>query len=349
MISVVRLEERERLGLHIRKVREARGLSQAALGKRTGHSGRYVMDLELGRVDPRTGDLLDIARALNAKVEALLSQDNSNDVAAGTLESEAATRRREFLSILAAAGVGLVDIERLAAPVVDAAYLRDAETVTTALLGRWYSAQPAVLLPPAMAHLSALQQALPAPTGLENLTGRTALLVGYLFAKLERFGEARTYYAQAESLARDTDDLNLRAVTLIAHSGLHCWRRAGDAQRSRDLVEEAVAVAGNGAPFLVRTAVLARRAEERAAAGDETGCLGDLEAAERTISHSDDVWYGPRDAAELSAVRGTCELLLGRHRDAAATLGWTLQRMDPSAVNWRALVAADRDRALASL
>jgi len=62
----------------------------------------------------------------------------------------------------------------------------------------------------------------------------------------------------------------------------------------------------------------------------------------------EDHWYGPRDAAELAAVRGTSELLLGRHRDAAGTLAWTLERMDPSAVNWRAVVAADRDRALAA-
>ncbi len=93
------------------------------------------------------------------------------------------TERRAFLAFLAATGAGLIDLERLAAPAVDAAYLHDAEALTTALLGQWYAATPAVLLPPALAHLRGLQRALPGPAALENLTGRTALLVGHLFDK----------------------------------------------------------------------------------------------------------------------------------------------------------------------
>jgi hypothetical protein len=125
-----------------------------------------------------------------------------------------------------------------------------------------------VLLPPVLAHLRALQRALPGPPALENLTGRTALLAGYLFSKLDRPGEARLYFALAETLARDTGDGRLRAVTLVARSGLHSWRITADTRRSSALVSEAAVAMGADAPGPLRTAVLSRSAEERAAAGD---------------------------------------------------------------------------------
>jgi hypothetical protein len=87
-------------------------------------------------------------------------------------------------------------------------------------------------------------------------------------------------------------------------------------------------------------------AEEHAAVGDADEFEHYMAQAEAAVRPSDH-WYGPRDAAELAAVRGTSELLLGRNRDAAETLRWTLARLDPSAVNWRAVTTSDRDRALA--
>jgi len=72
--------------------------------------------------------------------------------------------------------------------------------------------------------------------------------------------------------------------------------------------------------------------------------MAQAEAAVRPGDH----WYGPRDAPELAAIRGTSELLLGHHRKAAETLTWTLARLNPSAVNWRAVITSDRDRALAA-
>ena len=264
------------------------------------------------------------------------------------LDEEDEAERRAFLALLGVAGFGsgLVDLERLAAPTVDALFVQDADALTRALLGRWYSSTPVLLLPPVLAHLRGLQRALPGTPELESLTGQTALLAGHLLTMLERPGEARGCYALAESLARDSRDGNLEIATLICRSALHDWRRGGQPRRSAELVEGAAALLNAGTPPALRVWVLARRAEERATAGDITGFQRGMAQAEAALGPSSHEWYGPRDAAELAAFRGASELLLGQHREAAATLTWTLERMDPNAVNWRALVAADRDRAL---
>ncbi len=342
------------LGQSLRQLRLARGLKQTVVAERIGRSEHWLIDVEGGRVDPRYADLLALADVYRVSVNELLpvpaSQRRVTGVAAaGKLDPEEdEAKRRTFLAFLAAAGSGLVDAERLIVSVVDPAYLHDAAALTNAFLGQWYSATPSLLLAPVLAHLRGLQRALPGPPELENLTGRTALLAGYLFSKVGQAGEARLFFALAEDLARDTHDSNLRAVTLVARSGLHTWRITEDTSRSRALVSEAAQAMGTGAPQLLQTAVLARRAEERAALGDEDGFQRDIAAAEAALRPGADHWYGPRDAAELAAVRGASELLLGHHRDAADTLSWTLDRMNPSAVNWRAVVAADRDRALAA-
>jgi len=93
--------------------------------------------------------------------------------------------------------------------------------------------------------------------------------------------------------------------------------------------------------------ILATRAEDRAATSDELGCLRDLESAEAALRPSTTHFFGPRAPAELGAIRGTCEALLGRHREAVETFDWVLREMDPALVSWRATVAADRDAVLA--
>lgn len=285
-----------------------------------------------------------LAGAMGIPVEHL----SSGACKIGSREDDEA-KRREFLAVLTAAGMGVADLERLVSPTVDAAYLRDAEAVTVSLLSQWYTASPAVLLPPVLAHLDALQARLPGPGELEHLTGRTALLAGHLLTMGRRLGEARARYALAESLARDIRDDSLEIASLICRSALYDWRRGKDVERSGRLVEAAGAMLNAGTPAHLRVWVLARRAEEHAAAGDHGGFAQDIAAAEAALRPEADHWYGPRDAAELAAVRGASELLLSRHADAADTLAWTLERMDPSAINWRTVVAADRDAALAAL
>jgi hypothetical protein len=57
----------------------------------------------------------------------------------------------------------------------------------------------------------------------------------------------------------------------------------------------------------------------------------------------------PRATVELAAYRGAVLSTLDRHQEAADTLTWVLERMDPSKVMWRAAVVTDRDAALAQL
>ena len=334
----MRLEERERLGLKVRKLRNERGLSQASLARLAGCSTRYVLDLEAGRVNPRLGDLLDIARALRVTVEALLSQGRRSDVAPDTLEREEATRRREFLALLGAAGAGLVDLERLAAPVADAAWLRDAEIVSVAISDQRSTVAPGILLPVILGHLASLEARLPAT---EELTAKTALVVALLLAHDGRRGQAHRCYALADALGSTV--VRTRALTGQA------WLYGG--RRALDLQDRAVELLGAGTPRSL-VGLLARRGELHAEAHDDLAAMRDLEGAAQAQAMSGESewhWLDPQDEVELGAYRATVLSALGRNREALDTFDWVLAHMEPSKVLWRQRVAADRDRALAAL
>jgi hypothetical protein len=267
---------------------------------------------------------------------------------------EADTNRRELLqrTLAILAGGDLIDVERVAmlgaAMQPDVVSVREAEAVTSLLKAQWYVMPPAALLPAAGAHLSALRGRLSGSHELCSVAGWTALLTGALLGKVDRHGDAYAQYALAEALARDAGDSTLLATILVKRRGLHYWRNARDPQRALKLLDAAGATAGPGTPPLLRTVILATRAEDRATLGDEQGCLHDLEAAEAALRPSEDHFFGARSPAELGAHRGTSESLLGRHRDAVATFDWVLREMDPALLAWRRTVAGDRKRALAA-
>ena len=60
------------MGAKIKRFREAKGLSQAALGQRARISREYVNRLEAGRYDPTVGVLQRLAKALGVPVTELL-------------------------------------------------------------------------------------------------------------------------------------------------------------------------------------------------------------------------------------------------------------------------------------
>ena len=58
--------------MKLKRVREAKGLSQAALAQRARITREYVNKLEAGRYDPTVGVLQRLAKALGVPVTALL-------------------------------------------------------------------------------------------------------------------------------------------------------------------------------------------------------------------------------------------------------------------------------------
>ena len=61
-----------RIGMKLKRVREAKGLSQAILAQRAKITREYVNKLEAGRYDPTVGVLQRLAKALGVPVTALL-------------------------------------------------------------------------------------------------------------------------------------------------------------------------------------------------------------------------------------------------------------------------------------
>ena len=62
----------KRLGMRLKKLRNARGMSQDALAKQTNITREYVNKLEAGRYDPTVGVVQRLAKALKVSVAELL-------------------------------------------------------------------------------------------------------------------------------------------------------------------------------------------------------------------------------------------------------------------------------------
>jgi HTH-type transcriptional regulator/antitoxin HipB len=334
------------LGLWIRQRRFERGLKQHVLAERAGLSRRWLVEVENGRLQPKFSDLLRLVEVLGADLmEAPGVRRSSRSLGAGNLAHEEGTEtnRREFMGWIAAAAgsAALIDVERLASPVVDTAWLRDAEIISMGLAGQYSKVQASSLLPAVLGHLSSLESMLPATA---EVAARTALLAGNLITRTRtRRGHAYRCFVLAESLGSPT------VVAKSMNGRATLYGRAGDLTQAIAMQDEAVSRLGTAAPSL-RACLLARRAELRAEAGSDVAAMRDLDAAERVLSGAYDWWYfGLRNPVELGAYRGVVLSRLGRHAEAAEALTWVLDRMDPSKVMWRATVAADRDAALAQL
>jgi hypothetical protein len=248
----------------------------------------------------------------------------------------------------AAGAVGTVDVERLAWPIIDAAWLADAEIVSMGLAGQREAVEAAVLLPAVLGHLAALESMLPASA---ELTARTALLAGDLLLGYRapigtrtrlRLGEAYRCFVLAESLGSPA----VAARSMNSRATFH--DQSGDLPTALTLQDEAVC--RGAAAQTMGAGLLARRAELHAKAGHDLAALRDLDCAESALGGAREWWcHNPASAVELAAYRGVVLSSLSRHTEAADALTWVLDRMDPSKIMWRATVAADRDAALAQL
>jgi len=355
-------EENRDLGLWLHQRRIERGLKQHVAAERAGLSRRWLSDVENGHLQPKFADLLRLVDVLGADVtEAPGVQRSPTLPTARKLADEEGsdTKRREFLGWLAAAAgaASMVDVERLAWPIIDAAWLTDAEivsmglagqreAVSMGLAGQREAVEAAILLPAVLGHLAALESMLPASA---ELTARTALLAGDLLLGYrapigtrtrQRLGEAYRCFVLAESLGSPA----VVARSMNSRATFH--DQGGDLPSALVLQDEAVR--RGAAAQTMGAGLLARRAELQAKAGHDTAALRDMDCAERAVGAAREWWcHNPASTVELAAYRGAVLSSLGRHREAADTLTRVLDWMDPSKVMWRATVAADRDAALA--
>ena len=349
-----RTDSARQLGLWIRQRRLGRGLTQRVLAELSGLSSRWLVDIENGRHLPSFADLLRLVDVLDADLAEAPGVRRSRpapDARKLAAEEGAETKRREFLGWMAtvAGSAAVVDMERLASPTVDGVWLRDAQTISMGLAAQREAVEAAVLLPAVLGHLAALESRLPYSA---DLTAKTALLAGDLLLGYrrpigertrQRLGDAYRCFVLAESLGGPA----LVAKTMNSRAALHDQR--GDQRQALAFQDEAVI----GAERMARTSLpwmLARRAELHAKAGADMAAMRDLDRAETALNGPEEWWsMGPRGTVELAAYRGAVVSTLGRHQEAADTLTWVLERMDPGKVMWRAAVAADRDAALAQL
>lgn len=66
------MEIQQRLGLNVKKLRTAKGLSQEDFAYEAGVHRTYISDIELGKRNPTIGIVEQLAIALNVKAGSLL-------------------------------------------------------------------------------------------------------------------------------------------------------------------------------------------------------------------------------------------------------------------------------------
>jgi hypothetical protein len=185
------------------------------------------------------------------------------------------------------------------------------------------------------------------PHGLRRhlclVAAQLAWLAGWLSRQLDNRGDAATYWTIARDLAREANETSLLACVLVATSSLHSAvtdLADCDGRIAVALLDEAEAVADTRSPAALRSWILARRAEEAAAAGDAAECARVFDAAERTIS------AGAGSAGGLLADWDDGRLALWRSHCVIHLAGETIDRalVEAIAVLERALSALDSAR-----
>lgn len=359
--------QRNPVGERVRRRREEAGLKQEIAAHRIGRSRRWLIDLEAGRGDPTLSDLLALASVLHVDLDWLLGdvlggQGRVNHVpGTGKLEPEEDedTKRRQFVQCLLAimAGAGVLDAQRLIAgpkdPLgVDAQLLDDLEAFTRSFMARRHTSPPRVLLYLVDGHLKALSNLLDRSASLRlyGLTSETAWLAGWLAYRADRRVQALAYASFAETLALEANDGPRRALALLLRAHLHSsiprGGQLGNTPLALAALNEAETSAGRGASSLMRTELLARRAEEHAVAGDRRAAESDLDASVRELARGgDDALFGHWNLGLIAGFKGHCLHLLHQPQAAADLLQQAVEHMDP-ALN-RSVAVADLGAAYA--
>ena len=327
------------LGAELRRWRVRRGLSQAALGDMTHHSGSLVGKIEKGERVPSdefcagADAVLDTGGALVAMRPAIELRRgpeygcfrepvwNAQVTlrAAQELTEESAMDRRGFLVMVGAAlgatastwsmsmaapgKVGVapppVSLDRLAARLADLRALDD-ELGGSALRD---------LAVAELRWLADLARQRTTDQPLLRLVGEAARLCGWLHLDADQHAVAQGYYVTALRCSADAGDTLLGAnilagmafqATLTGHTG-----------EALSLIDAAEQRTGRAASPKLRALLATRRARAHARAGDERACGVALVCAERHLDraapdYEEPEWLYFFDEAELAAQAGAC-------------------------------------------
>ena len=347
------------LGERIRACRAGRGMTRAVLAGLVGRSERWLIRVERGELDVRLSDLVELSAALCIRLgdlfgEPFLSPDalagergfGVRDPGRGVPGRDDAEMRRHFIQYMAVlGGARLLDWERLAAALrdpqrVDARLLDDLAGLARDYARRVQDVAPGNLLAPVGKHLDVVQRLLVnlPDTDLRrrflSVASDTATLAGWLSSRLDNQGDARAYCGLARDLATEAGDGIRRAQALVIASDV-----TNDAGRAISMLDEAERAAGAWASPLLRTWILARRAEEHATVGSARSSDRDIGRAEHIFGASraeTDGLLSGWDAARLAGYRGACAVSLRRSVDAAQVLSAAVAGAAPNQLANRA-------------
>ncbi len=278
--------------------------------------------------------------------------------AAGLVEDDTADRmkRRDFIAYsVGLAGASGIDLEGLAAVLsrlhrLDAPRLGDLRVLVTRLEQDYDTTSPRLLLPVVRGNLARVRTIEPPRSDrltrqLRSLTGELAVLAGRLSQRLHNLGDAESFYQQAEQLAAESSDDQLRALAIASRSAL--YSNIGDSRSGTlavALLDHAETVGGPGAVPYQRAWLLAHRAEEYAALKDDTASQRDQEAAARALATAQSEGEGffvNWSEKRLEGYRGCCAVELGDWGTAVDILERTAARTSPAMMSQRSAMLID--------
>jgi transcriptional regulator with XRE-family HTH domain len=334
---------------------------EALFGRRALLRRMAELEHEVQELNTALRDPLVLSRRLSTLLDDWRGEDRRYD--------EAEVKRREFLALMVltlGASAQLLDLDRLVSMLtsgrIDRPALDELRSITRGYARRAELMPPTELLQAVRTHLTVLTGLLASanpPTlrsELQTIAGETAVLTGGLSYRVESPRQAQSCYSFARYLAREAGDQELDAYTLArksslpsvpAAAGTPYGPDAGGAGDAVALLDEAERAGGSARTPYLHAGILVRRAEERAARGEQTLAYRDLAAAARAAANDqlgEDRFFGAR--FRVRRYEGLCAMLLG-HPDAATILSESLEGTPPSMVSERCGQLADLGAAYA--
>jgi transcriptional regulator with XRE-family HTH domain len=353
------------LGDRIRRARIRLNLSQEVAAHQIGRSAGWLLQVENGRADPGYSDLLLLAPVLKVEFRELLTGQTTSAAADFHLPvlseihsgAEGSVDRREFSkgivgSLLAVPGV--LDWERADAiirhdRIPDPELMRQVHALVSAVtattvkqLDRGSPDQLAPLLHGSLSFVQSLPCGSDRPPELADAMSRLALLYGWLSFQLDNKTASCRIYRYAAHLARDSELTDIYATILAAASQLDSTIPYGGYQSSNGalltLDHAASLTSGSSSPSILRSWILARRAQERAALRDVPGAQRDFATAEDAFHPSTvmaETFYAYPSEGWITGFEASCNRLAHRWPEAEDAYSRVLSH--PSSPLWRAV------------